>query len=135
MTSPDTAPEYMVLFHTHGWDQHLSPQDMQAIMNRTMAWFEELQQAGKMRAAQPLVEQVVLVSKPHGRLIADGPFAESKENIGGYLMLTVTTLDEAVAIAREWPMLDCGCTAEVRPVAPECPSFKRHREALQAQQP
>ena len=56
MTSPDTAPEYMVLFHTHGWDQHLSPQDMQAIMNRTMAWFEELQQAGNdARDAAPVL--------------------------------------------------------------------------------
>lgn len=114
----------MVLFRSVGWQDNLSPEEMQQIMTRTMAWFERLHREGKMKGAQPLFEEGKVITGKGGRQVADGPFAESKETVGGYLMLTVATLDEAVEIAREWPLLDCGCTLEVRPVAPECPSFR-----------
>jgi hypothetical protein len=44
----------------------------------------------------------------------DGPFAESKESIAGYILLHVATLDEAVKIAKECPGLDYGVSVEVR---------------------
>lgn len=129
MNSPKiSTPEYMVLFRSTGWQENLSPEEMQGIMARTLSWFERLSQEGKMKAAQPLFEEGKIISGKKGRTVADGPFAESKETIGGYLLLTVDSLDEAVAIAQEWPLLDCGCTVEVRPVAPECPSFKQIAE-------
>nr|MDQ3623431.1 YciI family protein [Verrucomicrobiota bacterium] len=53
--------------------------------------------------------------------VVDGPFAESKEAIGGYFLLTVADEDEAVAVARQCPLLEHGGVVEVRPVAPECP--------------
>jgi hypothetical protein len=53
--------------------------------------------------------------------VSDGPFAESKETIGGYFLLKVNTLDEAVAIAQQCPGLPHGIRVEVRPVAAECP--------------
>ena len=46
-----------------------------------------------------------IVSGSNGRVIADGPFVESKETIGGYFLLKVNTLDQAVAIAKECPGL------------------------------
>jgi hypothetical protein len=54
-------------------------------------------------------------------VIADGPFAESKEAIRGYFLLRVNTLDEAIAIAQECPGLAYGVKIEVRPVAEQCP--------------
>jgi hypothetical protein len=54
-------------------------------------------------------------------VVSDGPFAESKEAIGGYFLLDVASMDEAVAIAQECPGLPYGVRVEVRPVAPECP--------------
>lgn len=120
--------EYMVLFRSTGWQQDLSPAEMQQIMSRTVAWFERLADEGKMKGAQPLFEEGKVISGKKGRQVADGPFAESKETIAGYLVLNVDTLEEAVEIAQEWPLLDCGCTLEVRPIAPECPSFKQIRE-------
>lgn len=113
----------MVLFRAIGWQDNLSPEELQQIMTRTMAWFDRLAREGKMKAAQPLFEEGKVITGKGGRHVADGPFAESKETIGGYLMLTVGSMDEAVAIAQEWPLLDCGATVEVRPVAPQCPSF------------
>lgn len=130
--SSSDSTEYMVLFRATGWQQDLSPEEMQQVMARTMAWFERLQQQGKIKGAQPLFEEGKVISGRKVRHVADGPFAESKETIGGYLMLNVRTMEEAVSIAQEWPMLDCGATAEVRPVAPECPSFNRVKEAQMA---
>ena len=51
----------------------------------------------------------------------DGPFAESKEVIGGYLLLQVDSLGEAITIAKTNPALAYGTSIEVRPVAEECP--------------
>ena len=62
--------------------------------------------------------------------MADGPFAESKEAIGGYFLLQADDLDEAVAVAKQCPALEYGSTVEVRPVAEECPTFQRVKEQL-----
>jgi hypothetical protein len=68
--------------------------------------------------------------KGRGRAVADGPFAESKEAIGGYLVVEADDLDEAVAIAKAAPMLDYGGSIEVRPVLEECPTFQRVKAQL-----
>jgi hypothetical protein len=95
-----------------------------------MAWFERLKQQGKAMAGQPLEREGKIVSGKNGRTVADGPFAESKEAIGGYFLLQVADLDEAVAIARQCPVLEYGSTVEVRPIAEECPTFRRVKEQL-----
>ncbi|MCC5806013.1 MAG: hypothetical protein JJU00_06755 [Opitutales bacterium] len=123
--------EHMVLFRSTGWSKDLSPDEMQAVMDRTYAWFDRLRAEGKMKAAQPLFDEGKIVTGRSNRVVTDGPFAESKEAVGGYLILTVDTMEEALEIAKGWPLLDCGSTLEVRPVAPECPDFHRlrHRRA------
>lgn len=62
--------------------------------------------------------------------MADGPFAESKEAIGGYFLLEVDGFDEAMAIAKKCPALDYGVNVEVRPVAARCPTFQRVAEQV-----
>ena len=52
--------------------------------------------------------------------MTDGPFTESKEAIGGYFLITVPNLEEAVAVARQCPGLEYGAVVEIRPVALEC---------------
>ena len=64
-------------------------------------------------------------------MVADGPFAESKETIGGYFLLNVGTMDEAVAIAQQCPGLPYGIRVEVRPVAGECPVAAEARAEAQ----
>ena len=70
-----------------------------------------------------------VVSGVDGSLVVDGPFAESKEAIGGYFLITVVDLDEAVAIARRCPGLKYGAAVEIRPVAEECAVMQSAREA------
>jgi len=55
-------------------------------------------------------------------------FAESKEAIGGYFLLQVDDLEEAVEIAKRCPALEYGLEVEVRPLAEVCPPFQRVKE-------
>jgi hypothetical protein len=71
-------------------------------------------------AGNPLEPTGKVVSGRNGHVV-DGPFAESKQAVGGYSLLAVPDLDEAVAIARGCPGLPYGAKIEVRPVAGECP--------------
>lgn len=103
-------------------------------MTQFKTWFDRLTEQGKLKGAQPLVRQGRVVSGKDGRVVADGPFAESKEAIGGYFLLAVNSLDEAVQIARGCPGLEHGMTVEVRPVAEECPMMARARQVLSEQQ-
>ena len=80
-----------------------------------------LKAEGTALAGNPLEPQGKVVSGANGRVVSDGPFTESKESIGGYFLLNVATMDQAVAIAQQCPGLPHGIRVEVRPVAPECP--------------
>ena len=121
MSTQNKAPEYMLLFRGNDWAKELSPEEMQRIAGEWMNWFERLLAQGKVIAGSPLEPQGKTISGSNGRVVADGPFAESKEAVGGYFLLRVNTLDEAIAIARQCPGLNYGVKIEVRPVAEKCP--------------
>src|SRR3982750_4639813 len=112
--------EYMLLFRGNDWLKNLSPEEKQKVTDQWMAWFRRLTDEGKAIAGNPLEPEGKIVSGKN-RIVSDGPFAESKETIGGYFLLKVKTMDEAVAIARQCPGLSYGIRVEVRPVAGECP--------------
>jgi hypothetical protein len=114
MTLQTTTSEYMLLFRGMHWDKNLSPQEIQNVMSRWIAWFDRLTQEGKAKAGQPLTEKGKVVSGKRGQTVVDGPFAESKETVAGYFLLQAATLDEAVKIAKECPGLDYGISVEVR---------------------
>ena len=121
MSTQTITSEYMLLFRGTDWDRNLSPEEIQKVMTQWATWLERLTQEGKVKAAQPLANDGKIISWKRGLTVADGPFAESKEAIGGYFLLDVASLDEAVAIAQECPGLPYGVQVEVRPVAAECP--------------
>ena len=125
-----TQNEYMLLFRGTHWDKGLSPEEIQKMVGQWYAWFERLTQEGKCKAGHPLEREGKIVSGRKGRTVADGPFAESKEAIGGYFLLQVDDLNEAVEIANQCPGLDYGIEVEVRPVAEQCTARARANEAL-----
>jgi hypothetical protein len=116
----NTDNGYLLLFRGTDWHNGLSPEDIQRVMNQWKDWFEKLTQQGKVKGGHPLEREGKVISGKKGRVVADGPFAESKEAIGGYFLLTVNTEAEAVAIARECPGLEYGAIVEVRPIAAVC---------------
>src|SRR5437588_13104064 len=131
MNTETTTGEYMLLFRGPQWDKGLAPEELQQVMNNVMAWSEGLRKRGKIKAGQPLGAQGRIISGTNGRFVVDGPFAESKEAVGGYLVLLTDNLNEAVEIARSFPALKYGITVEVRPILAECPVFERHPEIVE----
>lgn len=97
----------------------LSAEERQKLMSQWNAWYDRLEAAGKVQHGHPLEPEGRVVAM-RGDRVVDGPFAESKEAIGGYFFLTVADLDEATAIAKECPSLPYGLTVEVRPLAQCC---------------
>ena len=132
--STSTQNEFLLLFRGDEWYNDLSPEELQNAMSKFKNWFDRLSEQGKLKGGQPLVREGKVVSGKNGRVVADGPFAESKESIGGYFLLAVNSLDEAVAIAKGCPALEYGVSVEVRPVAEECPMMTRARQILPEEQ-
>src|SRR5256714_15071462 len=91
-----------------------------------MAWFERLKAEGKCVGGHPLEDEGKVISGKQ-RAVADGPFAESKEAIGGYFYLTGAGEKEAVEIAKKCPGLENGSAGRGRPGAGES-SIKKTRE-------
>jgi hypothetical protein len=129
--STTTTNDYLLLFRGNVWDRGLSPAQIQKVVSDWMAWFERLKAEGKCAGGHPLEEKGKVVSGKL-RMIADGPFAESKEAIGGYFYLTVADENEAIEIAKQCPGLEYGVVVEVRPVADVC-SIKQRAEEYSAQ--
>jgi hypothetical protein len=120
----------MLVFRGTDWYKGLSPEEMQQVADQWMAWFKRLTDDGRAVAGNPLEPTGKIVSGSNGRVVSDGPFAESKETIGGYFLLKVSTMDEAVAIAQDCPGLPFGIRVEVRPVAAECPIAEEMRSEM-----
>jgi hypothetical protein len=120
MSAPAKS-EYILLFRGTDWHKGLSPEEIQEVVKQMYAWLDRLTAEGKAKVGKPLFPEGKVVSQKKGRSVADGPFAESKEAIGGFFLLEVASLDEATEIAKNFPGLNYGASVEVRPVAPECP--------------
>jgi hypothetical protein len=121
--------EYMVLIRGGEWLDNASTEEIQKILGKFQAWYEKLGATGKVKGGQPLVHEGKILSRKNGQIV-DGPFTESKEAIGGYCLLTANSLEEAVAVFKEFPGLEYGVTIEVRPVAEECPMTARAKQIL-----
>jgi hypothetical protein len=117
----NTAP-YILFFRNSGPQnhEHLSAEERQQLVTRWNAWYDDLAAAGKAIDGTPLELETRIVSGPRGERVVDGPFAEAKEAIGGYVMLMVRDLDEATAIAQKHPGLPYGLEIEVRRLAENC---------------
>lgn len=128
----DTKPmsEYLLLFRGKDWDEGLPQEELQRLLDKVIAWHDDLSKRGLIKAGQPLARRGKVVSGERGRGVTDGPFVESKEGIGGYLILLAGSEEEAVAVARTSPTLFYGTTVEVRPLLEECPCFVRARRTL-----
>jgi hypothetical protein len=112
----------MLFFRNSGPEthQHLSPAQRQQLVTRWNAWYDSLAAQGKAVEGQPLELETRLVSGNGGARVVDGPFAEAKEAIGGYVKLMVSGLEEATEIARQHPGLAYGLIIEVRSMTASC---------------
>jgi hypothetical protein len=111
--------QYMLLIYGSGssWEE-LTPEQQQAIGGEYFAFTEELRASGKMVAGdalQPTTTATSVRVRDGETLTTDGPFAETKEVLGGYYLIDVESLDEALEWGAKVPGAKYG-TIEVRPV-------------------
>jgi hypothetical protein len=89
---------------------------------RMAAWAtytNELAAAGKIRGGErlrPAASATTLRLSGSQRLLSDGPYAETKEQLGGFFVVEASNLDEAIELASKMPHLEDGGTVEIRPV-------------------
>ena len=96
----------------------MSENESKKIMGEYFAFTEEIKKAGKMVAGdalQPTHTATTVRVRDGKRLTTDGPFAETKEQLGGYYLVEAKDLDDAIAIAAKIPSSRYG-SIEVRPI-------------------
>jgi hypothetical protein len=108
----DTPHDYLVLSRGQ-WDADKSNDEIQAAIDAFYGWYEGLVAAGRVKRGHRLAREGKLVSRQR---IADGPFAEAKELIGGYWIVVASSLHEAAELMSHNPMIACGLAFEVRPI-------------------
>ena len=107
---------YMLLIYLE--EQSIGEAERQECYVESAQLAQEIQARGQFLAAAPLHPTSTATSirvRDGKRLVTDGPFAETREQLGGYFLIEAKNLDEAMGIAARIPMARKG-TVEIRPV-------------------
>jgi hypothetical protein len=97
-------------------ESHSSPEKSQQTMKKWRAWFDDMSRKGCLKnIGQPLDDAGKVVGGKKG-MVTDGPYAETKDVVGGYSLIEARNLDEAAKIASACPIIEVGGSVEVRPV-------------------
>ncbi|HNC84380.1 MAG: YciI family protein [Nitrospira sp.] len=111
--------KYLCLVYVEEKILHALPSaQRQTLSDESMAYCDRLQKLGQLVTASPLhpVETATTVRVRDGKTSTiDGPFAETKEQLGGFLLLDVPDLNDAIRIASQFPAARIG-SVEVRPM-------------------
>ncbi len=108
--------KYMLLIY--GDEQALTQTELEQCYQESAHLAHQINESGHFRATAPLQPTATATSvrvRDGKRLVTDGPFAETREQLGGYFLIEGTDLDEAIEIASRIPGARVG-TVEIRPV-------------------
>jgi hypothetical protein len=97
----------------------MSEADRGAVFGQYREFTESLRASGAMQAGaplQPTSTATTVRSKDGKPVTTDGPFAETKEQLGGYYLVEARNLDDAIAMAARIPVVRMGGAVEVRPI-------------------
>jgi len=113
--------QYLLLIYNNerNWTE-LSPPDVQKLMGEYMSFSESIAKSGHYKggnALQPTNTATTVRVRDGKRQTTDGPFAETREQLGGYYLVDAADLDEAIGIAERIPGARTG-GIEVRPIMP-----------------
>lgn len=110
---------YMLLIYSdETYESTMSPQEQEAYMGRYFAFTKEVRERGMLDSGDALhpTSTATSVRIRSGQTLAtDGPFAETKEQLGGFYILNCQDLDEAIEMAAKIPAAEHG-TVEIRPI-------------------
>jgi hypothetical protein len=108
----------------------LSAGEWQALRQETLSYVESLRKSGSLivtHALQSATAASTVRIRGGNLLVTDGPFAETKEQIGGFFLIEATDVQEAIQIAAKWPSARLG-SIEVRPIEEELRMDRRYGE-------
>lgn len=112
--------KYVIMFTTTPeLDAAVPPERAEQVYGRTYGWFGTHSAAMTESGAQlqPVATATTVSYGDDGPVVADGPFSEAKEVIGGFQVIDVPDLDAAIAIVKTWPLLELpGVAVEIRPI-------------------
>ena len=106
----------------------LSDSEWDALRRETLNYVDKLRKNGTLIAAEALqsIRTATTVRVRRGKTtLTDGPFAETKETVGGFFLIQARDLNDAIQIASQWPSARLG-SIEVRPIAEELPKDRRY---------
>lgn len=116
---------YVFLFRGGALQQEdLSPEDMQRHMQKWQTWVQQMTERGIYNGGEPLHGEGRIVSP--GGVVSDGPFAEAKEMVAGYIAIEADDIDHAVEVAKDCPIYEYDGRVEVRQI------FAEKHEAVHA---
>jgi hypothetical protein len=108
--------EFMYLFWNKGGKTaKWTPEEMKGHMQNWMTWTESLTKGGHLTGGQHLEDTGKVVRGPK-KTVTDGPYAEAKDVVAGYLIVSAKDLDEAVELSKGCPVLEGDWMVEVRPI-------------------
>src|SRR5258708_25383186 len=104
--------DFMFIFRGPDYSElKMTPEQSQAAMKAWFDWIGELSAKGQYVAGNPLVKTGTMLEGKK-TIVTDGPFAEGKELVGGYLIIKAGTLEEATAFAHRFPDFDKQATVQ-----------------------
>jgi len=106
--------EFTYLFR--GRNTSGSPEEMQRHLEKWVAWMKDLGASGHIKEQGHPLEGTGKVVRGAQKIINDGPYAEAKDVVGGYMVIEARDLAHAAEISKGCPILDVGGSVEVRPV-------------------
>jgi hypothetical protein len=106
--------EFLYLYR--GGESPKSPAEGQEVMQKWMAWMKELGEKGYLKAVGSPLEKTGKLVSGKQKVVSDGPFAEAKDVIGGYTLVTAKDIDEAVEASKGCPIFLANGAVEVRPI-------------------
>jgi hypothetical protein len=112
----------------------LSTAEWHALRQETLDYVDGLRQSGRLiltQALQSATTASTLRVRSGKVFVSDGPFAETKEQIGGFFLIEAADFKEAVAIASAWPSARIG-SIEVRPIEEQLQMERRYAESTRA---
>lgn len=108
--------DFMMIFIGASYEElGLSPEQLQERMGKWFAWGNKMGEQGILKGGEALHDKIRRISGPD-RVVTDGPFAESKELVGGYYIVSAKSMEDVQEIAQDFPDYDLGGTVEIREV-------------------
>ena len=116
MATQSKKPLFLFIFRYQQNTPDPTPEEMQQVFGAWMGWMKDMKAKGQYLAGDPLGDDGKVLRGPRGGKVTDGPYAESKEIVGGYMVIAADNLAHATTIAKDCPGLNRGGIVEVRSI-------------------